>query len=127
MGYQVIKYFKLTENGHSSKVGKTTKEQMQMGVTELKLLVSSVYQYYGAQEDVNSLLTNMNPFLECFLDQIVDHDYEQGIAKFLKYMKDNRFMQAYEKLTRVCFNIKYDDNAKDEKRILIDTQVKKFV
>lgn len=46
----------------------------------------------------------------------------------MKLLQENRFKQAYEKLTKACFNLKYEEDAKSSsKRILIDTQVKKFV
>ena len=66
LGYDVLKYFKLEQNG-SDKQGKSEKEQMVQGVNEIKLLISSVYQYYTALEDINHLLQNVNPFYECFL------------------------------------------------------------
>lgn len=51
--------------------------------------------------------------------------------KFQEFLKQNdlqqhRFKQAYEKITKACFNLKYSEKTK-QKRILIDTQVKKFV
>jgi hypothetical protein len=49
----------------------STKEQMVQGVNEMKVLINSVYQFYTFQEDINSLLSNINPFYECFLNQIV--------------------------------------------------------
>lgn len=49
----------------------STKEQMVLGVNEMKVLINSVYQFYTFQEDINSLLSNINPFYECFLNQII--------------------------------------------------------
>jgi hypothetical protein len=37
----------------------------------MKVLINSVYQFYLAQEDINELLQNQNPFYECFLNQII--------------------------------------------------------
>lgn len=127
LGYDVLKYFKLSQN-NAHKIGMSTKEQMVHGVNEIKMLINSVYQYYTFQEDINELLQNANPFYECFLDQIISSDNEAEQHKFLKLLQENRFKQAYEKLTKACFNLKYEEDAKsNSKRILIDTQVKKFV
>ena len=68
LGYDVLKYFKLEQNGYAQKVGKSTKEQMVQGVNEMKLLLNSVYEFYTAQEDIHDLLSNQNPFYECFLN-----------------------------------------------------------
>ena len=70
LGYDVLKYFKLCQN-NSHKLGMSTKEQMVLGVNEMKVLINSVYQFYTFQEDINSLLSNINPFYECFLNQII--------------------------------------------------------
>jgi len=43
----------------------------------MKLLLSNVYQFYAAQEDVSMLLSNVNPFYECFLNQFVRPDFEE--------------------------------------------------
>jgi len=109
LGYDVLKYFKLEQNGYAQKVGKSTKEQMVQGVNEMKLLINSVYQFYTAQEDIHDLLSNQNPFYECFLNQIISTDSESERQKFLKFLQENRFMQAYEKLTKACFNLKYEE------------------
>lgn len=85
---------------------------------------------------MHDLLRTVNPFLECFLNQIIAGDSDQEKVKFLKFLQENRFKQAYEKLTNAAFNLRYADPDKDaggssaqpkQKRILIDTQVKKFV
>jgi len=48
----------------------------------------------------------------------------------LKFLQENRFKQAYEKLTQACFNLRYqepglglhdDASHPPQKRILIDT------
>jgi F0F1-type ATP synthase delta subunit len=83
---------------------------MVQGVSEMKMLINSIYQYYSAQEDINDLLSNQNPFYECFLDQIISSNSESEKTKFLQFLQENRFMQAYEKLTKACFNLKYEEH-----------------
>jgi len=67
LGYDVLKYYRLAEN-NLRKASTSTKEQMVQGVSEIKLLLNSAYQFYTAQEDIHELLRASNPFYECFLD-----------------------------------------------------------
>ena len=89
LGYDVLKYFKLEQNGYESKEGLSEKEQMVQGVNEIKVLINSVYQFYTAQEDINQLLQNVNPFFECFLSQIIADELDH--QKFLDLLAENRF------------------------------------
>lgn len=73
LGYDVLKYYRLSENNFH-KAPMSTKEQMVEGVSEIKTLLNSAYQYYSAQEDMHELLRNANPFYECFLNQIIASD-----------------------------------------------------
>ena len=77
------------------------------GVNDIKLLMNSVYQFYGAQEDIQSLLLCVNPFYECFVSQIIPNDREEQ-NQFIEYLHENRFAKAYEKLTKATFNFKYE-------------------
>jgi len=43
LGYEVLKYFKLEQNGFDQKEGLCEKEQMVQGVNEIKVLINSVY------------------------------------------------------------------------------------
>ena len=91
----------------------------------MKTLISSAYQYYRAQEDIAELLSSVNPFYECFLNQVMATDTDK--QRFSRLLSDNRFKQAYERLTRGCFNLKYPSaNERAGQRMLIDTQVRKF-
>lgn len=71
LGYDVLKYFRFDQNGYAERVQLSTREQMVKGVNDMKVLINSVYQFYLAQEDINELLQNQNPFYECFLNQII--------------------------------------------------------
>ena len=68
LGYDVLKYFRFDQNGYAERVQLSTREQMVKGVNDMKVLINSVHQFYLAQEDINELLQNQNPFYECFLN-----------------------------------------------------------
>jgi hypothetical protein len=135
LGYDVLRHFKLSQNNvHKAALG--TKEQMALGVSDIKALINSSYQFYTAQEDMHELLRSPNPFYECFLDQIIASDNDLEKQRFLELLQENRFKQAYEKLTKACFNLRQHEQDREgegsgsqpkQTRILIDTQVKKFV
>ena len=117
LGYDVLKYFKLGGN-NLDRAELSTKEQMLRGAKEIKMLISSCYQYYTAHEDINELLRTPNPFYECLLDQVIPAETE---TDFLSHLKDCNFAKAHGKLTQATFNF-------NQKRPpIIDRQVQKFV
>ena len=85
---------------------------MVKGVSEIKILINSSYQFYAAQEDMSALLRQSNPYYECFLEQLIPSSDPQEKAKFLESLQENRFPQAYERLTKACFNFNYEESEK---------------
>ena len=71
LGYDILKYFRFDQNRNVERLKLSTMEQMVKGVNDMKVLINSVYQFYLAQEDINELLQNQNPFYEYFLNQII--------------------------------------------------------